>query len=315
MRVYRTLLFFAMLSLNVAGATHISGSINETILANTASPYIVDADIVIPAGKVVTINPGCVLLFRPFAGIKIEGTLIVEGSSDKPVVFTSINDADFNDKSEMLPNSFDWNGIIIESTGAGSSFANFQLKYSVYGIKSQTTDISVENGVFHQNGQYHFTLNDKIQNVVDNIPFSYSLSARATINQSPDNIAATPAPVPGKQTKKPSKRRTILRISLGVVAAAGLGVGIYALNRTFYWNSEVNGVSAIAIQKNPSPQDVALYTAKGEAAKLEGKYIGSPYQCYLRKAEDERQKYKVTTIISMTCGTLSLTGLGLTFLF
>jgi len=45
--------------------------------------------------------------------------------------------------------------------------------YSVFGIKSQKDDILLQNGNFKQNGQFHFTINDNIHYVQDNISYSY----------------------------------------------------------------------------------------------------------------------------------------------
>jgi len=51
---------------------------------------------------------------------------------------------------------------------------NFQLRYSVYGISPKTPD-DYQNGVFRRTASFHFTMDDKIQYVQDNIPYSYNI--------------------------------------------------------------------------------------------------------------------------------------------
>jgi hypothetical protein len=150
----------------------------------------------------------------------------VESSTDKPVIFTSINDGDFNPKSAQLPNPFDWNGIIVTRESGSVHMQNFQLRYSVYGIKSQNTMMTIQNGVFRQNGQFHFTMNDKIQYVQDNIPYSYNIGPS---NEKPVSGA-------GKTEKKPSptsassNTRNIIRFSSLGVGVIGLVAGtVFAL--------------------------------------------------------------------------------------
>ena len=157
--------------------TRLSGEIHSSTLTASGNPYIVDKDISVPAGKQLTVKEGCVFLFNGFTGLAVLGDMSVEGTTDKPVIFTSINDGDFNPKSAQLPNPFDWNGIIVTRESGSVHIQNFQLRYSVYGIKSQNTLMTIQNGVFRQNGQFHFTMDDKIQYVQDNIPYSYNISS------------------------------------------------------------------------------------------------------------------------------------------
>lgn len=50
--------------------------------------YIVEQDIIVPKGKIITIPEGVVLLFHPFSGLRVDGRLNVMGSEEKLVIFS-----------------------------------------------------------------------------------------------------------------------------------------------------------------------------------------------------------------------------------
>ena len=212
--------------------THLSGDIRSAALDSTGNPYIVDQDVVVPGGKNLVIHEGCVFLFKGFSGLNVSGHLTVAGTAKRPVVFTSLNDGDYNPKSEQLPNPFDWNGILVSHEASSASFENFQLRYSVYGIKSQNTAVTIQNGIFRQNGQFHFTINDKIQYVQDNIPYSYA-------GGEPEKTSVAPKPTTAKmteeskelKTEKTDNTKTILRYSSLGVGVVGIVVGAIFLSK------------------------------------------------------------------------------------
>jgi hypothetical protein len=160
-----------LLCLGLCAQTTLSGNIGALTLDSAGSPYTVTDNIIINQGKTLTIGPGCVLLFKPYCGIDVSGELIVQGTAEKPVVFTSINDDKWN-RSEKIPEAFDWNGIRILAGGRGL-MARFLISYSVYGIQAQSEDIMISEGVFNQNGQFNFTLLGKILSVKENLPFNF----------------------------------------------------------------------------------------------------------------------------------------------
>ncbi len=137
-------------------------------LSRGASPYIVEADIVIPAGETVVIEKGVTIHFNNFTGLIIRGTLIAEGSSDDPVVFTSVHDGTDNE----VPAPYDWNGITIEEGGAGSLFRNCHIRYSLFGINSLTEFIVVDNCMFQKNGRADMTVKG-VKYMAGTKPFSY----------------------------------------------------------------------------------------------------------------------------------------------
>jgi hypothetical protein len=160
-------------SLRICGQTSVSGDLSKYLFDPVSGPYIIEKDIEVPSDKKVVINAGCVLLFKQFTGLNVFGSLIVNGTESHPVIFTTINDSLYSKQAGQTANPFDWNGINIDKKAAEVSLSDFKLMYSVYGIKSQRRDIAIKNGKFKSNGQFHFTIFDKIQYVQDNMSFSY----------------------------------------------------------------------------------------------------------------------------------------------
>jgi hypothetical protein len=163
-----------VLTINLASAqTMLSGNIGGNTFKPSGNPYIIQKSIEISGNKTTVVKPGCIFLFYPFTELNVKGPLIVTGTADTPVVFTSINDVQYNQASATLPNEFDWNGIVVSSTAGEVKLTDFHIVYSVFGIKSNKQDIVVERGIFRNNGQYHFTINDKVVAVNDNLPCNY----------------------------------------------------------------------------------------------------------------------------------------------
>ena len=206
----------------LSAETHITGDITGMTFESGGNPYIVEQDILIPSGNKAVIKEGCVFLFKPFTGLTVHGHLIIDGTAEQPVTFTSINDGEFNSASEQLPNPFDWNGILVTRESGTVVMKNFKLLFSVYGIKSQNVNIEIDNGTFRQNGQFHFTINDKIQFVQDNIPYTYHH------DDSKDSDKPEPPPQPAaKATPRGVKIARFTCLGFGIAgAAAAVGFGI-----------------------------------------------------------------------------------------
>jgi hypothetical protein len=205
------------------GQTVISGDLSRFALDSANNPFVVDTSVEVPANKNVIIGEGCVFLFLPFTGLNIYGSLTVNGTQAHPVIFTTINDSLYNRQSKQIPNPFDWNGLFISSTSVSSVLKNFTLTYSTYGIKSQRDDIAIADAAFKYNGQFHFTINDKIQYVQDNFPFSYSKPQPAPQAAPADTLSPPPAPAGDSHYRTV---RWIRRIGFGVLAAGGGGAGV-----------------------------------------------------------------------------------------
>lgn len=182
MSVVHTGLIIMMVFAAISAQTKISGKIQGTTLIADQSPYIITDNVIVPVGQKLVITKGCVLLFKPFTSISVEGSLIVQGDEENPVTFTSEYDTRFNRASSQFPNPFDWNGILVTQNAEKVYLSNISVDYSVYGIKSYKANIVIENGVFSSNGQSNVSINEIMKNVADGIPYSYRQESSATFN-------------------------------------------------------------------------------------------------------------------------------------
>lgn len=192
----------ALLHSCIWGETRISGDFSAFTFNSSGNPFVVDSDAAVPDKKTVVIDEGCVVLFKEFTGLAVYGSLIVKGTQEKPVVFSSINDSTYNHKATQAANPFDWNGLFIDKNADSVSLNNFKLMFSVYGIKAQKETIILTNGIFNANGQFNFTMNDKIQYVQNKMPFSYCFQKNGPI--------ANPASF---NTKKDARKKALLTLS------------------------------------------------------------------------------------------------------
>jgi hypothetical protein len=233
----------------------LAGKLPKTIEA-AKGPYVVTTDILVPQGKTVIIEPGTVLLFRNFTGLKVQGTLLARGTTEKPIVFTSINDKQFNPTSQLDAAPYDWNGIYIYEDGVGSYFSYCAIYYSVYGINAMTKYIRIGPSIFSSNGRSNLTLEGAEQPVVENKPFEYSLSVKdATTEGVPLTILRDPN----------ATKRGVIRFSGLGVCAAGLVMGAILTNQ-FSSSSKVFSDISSSSPENLAAGSTSAWERKRSAA-------------------------------------------------
>jgi len=294
--------------------TRISGDISKTAFDRSGNPFIVEKDITVPPGAKVAITEGCVFLFNPFTGLSVQGRLTVAGTTAAPVVFTSVNDNAVNPTARQLANPFDWNGILISRESSGATLTNFALRYSVYGIKAQTQDIAIQNGVFRQNGQFHFTVNDKIEYVQDNIPYSYG-----SLLEPPANRKTTVTTTSGGKTtvrKKPAdktgkKSGKALRLTGLSVGIAGIGVGTVLLIPAITSYNDMVDVNDVWNKKFLAADTISNDDIRDSVVTA----IDREYSPKFKKAEKKSRGFAAGTIILESLGALGLLTFGLSFAF
>lgn len=284
-----TIGLFASLSHSL---TMLSGNIESIQFHPDNNPYIVEKDIVVPDGAVVNIPGGVVMLFHPFSGLRVEGRLNVMGSENDIVIFTSINDKSQNPDSEVLPNPFDWNGIYVTKEAQGAHMNHFSLKYSVYGVKSQCNNIIIQNALFQQNGQFHFTVNEQIKPVVENIPFSYedpaivkTVATSKPENDSNDTLAKPVIPQAPSAEKGNSQFLRYSSLSVGVAGSVSAAVFGVLMNQHMNRMNEISG--------NWESEDIDEW----------------------EPAKEKYDRAKVGAIVSGVIAALGAAGFGVTFLF
>lgn len=195
-----------------------------------AGQYTATGTITVKRGKTLTFGPGCIVRFKPYTGIVVEGTLKCLGWTSQPVIFTSDNNRlNGANLKYNAPAPFDWNGITVVDSAASVFFENVRIAYSTYGlnIKSTSSKINLKGVVFSENGRSGITIEEKQLGVIDNEQFSF-------VQPEPENAVVTvkirpaaPAPKAEGVHKGKMSWRTPVRLSLGAVAVAGVAFGIY----------------------------------------------------------------------------------------
>jgi hypothetical protein len=195
---------------NNLGFDTIAGDLPGVVVAKTI-PYLVVSDIYVPQGKTVIMEAGAVFLFKSFTGLHVSGTLLAHGTKDKPVVFTSENDKEYNHTSVIDPAPFDWNGIYLHEDAIGSQLSFCAVLYSVDGLNSLTKFIRLSPCLFLHNGRASLTIAGVPYTVTDQ-PYEYALSANDP------SLRGVPVVI----LKDPNaSSRTILRYSGAAISLTG----------------------------------------------------------------------------------------------
>lgn len=203
------------------------------VVKDKGHPYVVEADIEVPAGRMVTVEPGVEFLFKAFTGLHVMGRLEVKGTKAKPVVFTSVNDQQHNPASTLIANPYDWNGIYVHADALGSAFDYVMVAYSVYGIMSETKFIRVEPGKFHDNGKSDLSI-EGVEHTTGGKPYSYVLSTKdATVDGVPVKLLRDPAA---------PRRNTFRYVGLALMLG-GAGMGVYETVRAVQADEELAALS------------------------------------------------------------------------
>jgi hypothetical protein len=153
-----TFVFLFLLSItNLSFAeTYVSRVISSNTTWTLANgPYIVTGSVAVPSGVTLTIEAGVQVKFTRETYLKVEGSLIAQGTQNNPIVFTS---------NQTNPASGDWAGIRIRETGgttfisldsdtysSGSILNHVKVEYATTGIYIYNTGLLVTNSEFYKN--------------------------------------------------------------------------------------------------------------------------------------------------------------------
>jgi hypothetical protein len=275
--MYRRTFVFLVFALSLYSQTMLSGNIGGLTFESSGNPYVVTDNITIQTDKTTTIKAGCVFLFNPFSGIIVNGSLSVEGTLQSPVVFTSALDNKYTNNKAQLPNPFDWNGILISQQAGNITISNIVLTYSVYGIRSQKEALSLNNATFKHNGQFHFTVDDEIQRVIEDIPYNYrnkpdekkdsikNIDSIETVYNKDTTPGKEPKSSKGKKVSKAEKsnKGSFRKAAPVILAATGLVSGVAT---AILFNKMSNEKTAYKKESDPVRQKELLHKSRSATA-------------------------------------------------
>lgn len=258
--VIKSIIWISFLSAIVV-AEQLAGDLPRYISASK-SPYYVVADIYVPSGKIVEIEPGTVFLFKNFTGLHIQGVLNAKGTLMRDIVFTSVNDEDYNQNAGLNPTPYDWNGIYVHKDGIGTDLERVKVRYSVKGILSETKFIRLSDVFFHDNGRANFTVENEAKPVVPDMPYSYNLPLKdAVVDGVPVKILMDPN----------AKARNLIRYA-GLICFIGSGgVAGYYTNETIK-NLDDFKEKSRKLKPNSSMDDL-IYLAGDSTAWVQAKNL------------------------------------------
>ena len=230
---FAILLLIACVVHSFAALTTLSGDLPDTVYA-ASGPYLVVANVFVPSGAKTVVQAGSVLLFKNFTGLHVQGTLLCEGTSQMPIVFSSEFDKLFNPLSTMIPNPYDWNGIQIHEDALGTVLAFTKVLYSVYGVQSMTRFFKLIDAQFAGNGRGNCSISGVAQNIPDNKPYTYALTVRN----------AQSAGIPMAMLSDPDAPwRNTLRIGGLTLTLSGLGAAGYGAYQWYLAQQEITALS------------------------------------------------------------------------
>lgn len=157
---------------NVLNGIYFYGSIDDdcTFYQNDNFPYIANFKVT-DTGNLI-IEPGVIFKFKEYGKLDVEGRLFAQGSSDKKIIFTSIDDDYYggdtnNDGSSAETGAFFWDKIYFNASREGSFIKNAEIRYGgipdpdfryrgvIYVVQ---TGVELEDIYFKNNGPSGHTL-------------------------------------------------------------------------------------------------------------------------------------------------------------
>jgi len=134
-------------------------------------PYVVERNLSVPDGEVLTLEQGCQLKFGEGQSVTVKGKLKAQGTTDQPIVFTSIKDdsagGDSNgDGGLSKPSPGDWGRLYFDNADIGTLLEYCVIRYAGKGswvdgnieiassdilLKNCTIEFSATNGVYIDN--------------------------------------------------------------------------------------------------------------------------------------------------------------------
>lgn len=113
----------------------------DSVLTNTM-PYLIGDTLRVKKGATLTIEPGARLYFQKNAVLYVEGTLVAEGTWQKPIEFRGDRDDYMNTIPPLSYNlcSGQWGGMVIASGSFGNRLVHADVRNGNFGVRIDSTD-------------------------------------------------------------------------------------------------------------------------------------------------------------------------------
>jgi hypothetical protein len=143
---------------------NVSGSVTEN--DTWTSLIVADGTVTVEDGVTLTIDPGTVVKFADSSRLQVRGNLVVPGTLEDRVHFTSLRDdtvgGDTNDDADAtIPTPGIWQGLSFGSGSATGNLQNVEIRYADKAIHgtAQGAQVDISNGVLRdgRQGVYVYT--------------------------------------------------------------------------------------------------------------------------------------------------------------
>ncbi|MDO9399192.1 MAG: hypothetical protein Q7T79_00680 [bacterium] len=151
--------------------TYLSGELKEdmTLLAEN-NPYIIEENFLVPENITLTINPGVIIWVKTKnIGLTVDGTLIINGTKENPVKFTSSN---------KVPQLGDYGqALLINKTSKNTVLDNVIFEYGdkildhiIPMVSVQGADVKIFNSIFRKAKDLALSFSDS-NSLIENVLF------------------------------------------------------------------------------------------------------------------------------------------------
>ncbi len=161
--------------------------LNQNYILRGDSVFINKKKVTIPVGYTLTIEPGTIIKSVYKSEMTVEGTLIAEGTTEKPIIFTSFYDDEYggdtngdNEGTKDNAMAGSWGQIVFKSTSTNSSLNYIIVRYGGtiyrgsatdqpdYALKIEGSDLILANSIIEDNtgGFYMENSNSQIVNTI-----------------------------------------------------------------------------------------------------------------------------------------------------
>ncbi len=129
-----------------AKATYVEGEIGiDTVWSLVDSPFVLSGNVTVLAGVTLTIESGVEVKFGGLFSLIVNGTLVVRGTEEKPIRFTS---------NKETPEAGDWESIIFNGTGQQPSILeNCLIEYGTNGVTVEGGTLTIQKSIIQLNSK------------------------------------------------------------------------------------------------------------------------------------------------------------------
>lgn len=124
--------------------------IDQDSILQSRRPVVIYDSLYVSSGATLTVAAGTKLYFHQHASMCVDGTLVVNGTLEEPVVFRGDRTGNLFDYLPYDNTPQQWGGVYLN--GSGHKLTYLDLHSSTFGIKAEDTDIELANCVIHNTG-------------------------------------------------------------------------------------------------------------------------------------------------------------------